>query len=135
MSTSLGNEDATGPRSADGESIAESLSAIRELVSAETKAHNASRNDDEVLMLTKELRVPPSADAGRFGEVLTEGLNGPLSSAPILDEAALRSVVNTVVREELQGEMGDRISRNVRKLIRQELSAMLEERDAKPDNA
>ena len=31
------------------------------------------------------------------------------------------------MREELQGELGDRINRNLRKLIRREIAAILEE--------
>jgi hypothetical protein len=52
-----------------------------------------------------------------------------VQAAPILDEEALRGVINAIVREELQGELGDRISRNLRKLIRRELAEMLEARD------
>jgi hypothetical protein len=47
-----------------------------------------------------------------------------VAAAPILDEEALRGVVNRIVREELQGELGDRISRNLRKLIRREMSQL-----------
>ncbi len=39
----------------------------------------------------------------------------------ILDEDTLRDMVVTMVREELQGELGDRITRNVRKLVRREI--------------
>ena len=47
--------------------------------------------------------------------------------APILDEESLRELINSIVREELQGELGDRISRNLRKLIRREITQILEE--------
>jgi hypothetical protein len=47
--------------------------------------------------------------------------------APILDEEALRGVINTIVREELQGELGERIARNLRKLVRRELVHVLED--------
>ena len=36
-------------------------------------------------------------------------------------------MINAIVREELQGELGDRISRNLRKLIRREIAEILEE--------
>jgi len=39
----------------------------------------------------------------------------------ILDESALRDLVAEIVREELQGALGERITRNVRKLVRREI--------------
>ena len=36
-------------------------------------------------------------------------------------------MINTIVREELEGELGDRINRNLRKLIRREIAQVLEE--------
>jgi hypothetical protein len=79
-------------------------------------------------MLTPDMRTSVPV---RSGEVLSEGLDGAMRSqaAPILDEEALRGVINAIVREELQGELGDRISRNLRKLIRRELADMMAERD------
>lgn len=45
--------------------------------------------------------------------------------APLIDEAALRDMVSEIVREELQGELGERITRNVRKLVRREIQRAL----------
>lgn len=42
-----------------------------------------------------------------------------------LNEDVLRKMVAQIVREELQGEMGERITRNVRKLIRREINRAL----------
>ncbi|QFT93834.1 hypothetical protein FIU86_13365 [Roseovarius sp. THAF9] len=39
----------------------------------------------------------------------------------ILDEDALRDLVSEIVRQELQGTLGERITRNVRKLVRREI--------------
>ncbi|SEM78692.1 hypothetical protein [Palleronia pelagia] len=44
-----------------------------------------------------------------------------LSEDGVLDEAALRDLVAEIVREELQGALGERITRNVRKLVRREI--------------
>lgn len=44
-----------------------------------------------------------------------------LGEDAILDEAALRELVAEIVREELQGKLGERITRNVRKLVRREI--------------
>lgn len=47
----------------------------------------------------------------------------------ILDEESLRILVADIVRSELQGEMGERITRNVRKLVRREILRALAARD------
>ncbi len=120
----------------DGESIAEVLASIRALVSEESRARQVPPGQElaTVLMLTPGMAVPSTS--AHSGEILAEGIE-PLrperaQPAPILDEEALRGVINDLVREELQGELGDRISRNLRKLIRRELAQMLQEqkRDA-----
>ncbi len=43
----------------------------------------------------------------------------------ILDEDALRDLVAEIVRQELQGALGERITRNVRKLVRREIHRAL----------
>jgi hypothetical protein len=111
--------DAPG-RTGEPETIAEVLASIRALVSAETEARLTGKGGDTVLMLTQEMRVG--------GGGLAEGLGRRIATdAPILDEESLRAVINAIVREELEGELGDRINRNLRKLIRREISQILEE--------
>ncbi|NVO23904.1 hypothetical protein [Donghicola mangrovi] len=44
---------------------------------------------------------------------------------PMFDQEVLRAMVAQIVREELQGELGERITRNVRKLIRREINRAL----------
>lgn len=46
-----------------------------------------------------------------------------------MDEAALRSLVSDVVREELAGPLGERITRKVRKLVRREIYRVLSSQD------
>ncbi|UWQ42502.1 hypothetical protein K3718_05270 [Leisingera aquaemixtae] len=46
-----------------------------------------------------------------------------------LDEEALRDLVASIVREELQGPLGERITRNVRKLVRREIHRALAAHD------
>ncbi len=48
-----------------------------------------------------------------------------LDSAALLDEDALRQMVVEIVRQELQGPMGERITRNVRKMVRREIYRIL----------
>jgi len=53
-----------------------------------------------------------------------------------IDEAALRDLVAEVVQQELQGALGERVSRNIRALVRREISRALEARaleDRDPD--
>jgi hypothetical protein len=46
-----------------------------------------------------------------------------------IDETALRDAVLRILREELSGDMGERITRNVRKLVRREINRVLVSRD------
>lgn len=47
-----------------------------------------------------------------------------------MDEDALRALIAEVVREELQGVLGERITRNVRKMVRREIYRALAEQKA-----
>jgi len=47
----------------------------------------------------------------------------------VLDEDSLRDLVAEIVREELQGALGERITRNVRKLVRREIHRALTSED------
>jgi hypothetical protein len=46
-----------------------------------------------------------------------------------IDEIALRDAVVRILRDELAGDMGERITRNVRKLVRREINRVLVTRD------
>ncbi|SEN45839.1 hypothetical protein SAMN04488003_11735 [Loktanella fryxellensis] len=48
-----------------------------------------------------------------------------LSGAALTDPDALRAMVTQIVREELQGQLGVKITRNVRKLVRSEIHRIL----------
>lgn len=47
----------------------------------------------------------------------------------VVDEAFLREMVSDIVRQELQGALGERITRNVRKLVRREIHRALAAHD------
>lgn len=53
--------------------------------------------------------------------------DGAEAGDAVLDEEALRALVGEIVRQELQGKLGERITRNVRKLVRREISRTLSE--------
>ncbi|WGW03723.1 hypothetical protein [Tropicibacter oceani] len=48
---------------------------------------------------------------------------------PTIDEATLREMVSDIVRQELQGALGERITRNVRKLVRREIHRAMVSQD------
>ncbi|MEM6311791.1 MAG: hypothetical protein AAF754_17290 [Pseudomonadota bacterium] len=53
-----------------------------------------------------------------------------LSGEPdVLDEEVLRDLVSEIVRQELQGALGERITRNVRKLVRREIHRAMATQD------
>ncbi|WP_235855890.1 hypothetical protein [Mesobaculum littorinae] len=52
-----------------------------------------------------------------------------MSEEAVLDEETLRDMVAEIVREELQGALGERITRNVRKLVRREIMRAISIRD------
>ncbi|KII14957.1 hypothetical protein [Phaeobacter sp. S60] len=58
-------------------------------------------------------------------ETALEALDTLGSDESFLDEHALRELVSEIVREELQGALGERITRNVRKLVRREIHRAL----------
>lgn len=60
-------------------------------------------------------------------EALEDGLGG--AGEAYLDEDSLRDLVSSIVREELQGALGERITRNVRKLVRREIQRALAAQD------
>ncbi|GHG91827.1 hypothetical protein [Pseudodonghicola xiamenensis] len=63
------------------------------------------------------------------------GASAPQSEAPtaedeaVMDEDALRELVAEIVRQELQGALGERITRNVRKLVRREIHRAMVSQD------
>ncbi|MEL6549826.1 MAG: hypothetical protein AAFQ54_06210 [Pseudomonadota bacterium] len=58
-----------------------------------------------------------------------EGVDAPASQVAQIDEEQLREMVTEIVRTELQGELGERITRNVRKLVRREINRALAGQD------
>ncbi|WP_146193136.1 hypothetical protein [Maritimibacter sp. 55A14] len=86
---------------------------------------------------TEESRA--ADDAALFGEELDEGEDAEdeeeeiglfdENGESILDEEALREMIVQTVREQLTGELGERMTRNVRKLVRREIQRALASRE------
>jgi hypothetical protein len=53
----------------------------------------------------------------------------PQEGDDVLDEETLREIIAEVVREEFAGQLGERITRNVRKLVRREIRQILSSED------
>lgn len=80
---------------------------------------------DETLAAAAETVVPPAAEpeaAAAEGPGLFDGEAG-------IDEERLREIVRDIIREELAGTLGERITRNVRKLVRVEINRALTARE------
>lgn len=67
-------------------------------------------------------------EAGQ-GHRATEFVDADGMQIDVLDEQALQEIVRQTLRAELQGELGERITRNVRKLVRAEINRALMARD------
>ena len=65
---------------------------------------------------------PCESDAAQLPEQASEK---PCSAIADLDEEALQTLVAEIIRQELQGALGERITRNVRKLVRREIHRVL----------
>jgi hypothetical protein len=55
-------------------------------------------------------------------DMLTDGEGNPLT---VLDEAALQQIIRQLIRDELKGVLGERITHSVRKLVRAEINRAL----------
>lgn len=96
----------------DAETAIESDPAAADLAEAEVVAELSRAVEDEVA-------EKAAAEPGLFAP----------GDADDFDEEALREVVRDIIREELQGALGERITRNVRKLVRAEISRAIASRD------
>lgn len=71
------------------------------------------------------LELKPASEAA---EQKIEAPEAPEPAAmPLFSEEELRTMVSEMVREELQNEFGDRITRNIRKIVRREVLRSLDE--------
>ena len=71
----------------------------------------------------------PAEDVIDVKAIASEAVEEEVAEA-VLDEDMLRDLVGEIVRQELQGPLGERITRNVRKLVRREINRALSSRQA-----
>lgn len=80
-----------------------------------------------------ETRILPREDDVAAHDVAepdnAAGTDQPAPAAALPDEDAVRALVGRLLREEFQGELGERVTHNVRKLVRSEILRLMESRD------
>ena len=100
-------------------------------LSAHLTPSMAWEDDVELDARGAPLRSAAGGDIDDAEEVAQDGSGkDPVASAfgvedQLMDEEALRDLVAEIVRTELQGALGERITRNVRKLVRREIHRAL----------
>ena len=67
--------------------------------------------------------MPPLVESGPAQDAEARVASDPPVAVP--DEARLRDMLRTIVREELEGELGERVTANLRRLVRQEVEQAL----------
>jgi hypothetical protein len=80
--------------------------------------------EDEAPVAEADVVAPPDTVVAQAQGPAEDG--GALAE---LDETALQALVAEIVRQELQGALGERITRNVRKLVRREIHRVLMSQD------
>ena len=83
----------------------------------------------EVVSITADRPAEPASAEPGVGTMATEFVDADGMPLAVLDEHALHEIVRQTLRAELQGELGERITRNVRKLVRAEINRALMARD------
>jgi hypothetical protein len=89
---------------------------------AAPKAAEASAPPAEPMAADAPRDVPAAQTAG-LPDTVTPGQNMPA----LTDDAAMQALVAQIVREELSGKLGERITLAVRKLVRNEIARALDE--------
>ncbi len=102
--------------------LSEPAPVADEVISAEANADEASVGTEapatDAQTAEAQVQTEPAAEA-----VVEAALNA------LPTEEALRLLVARLMREELQGKLGERITQNVRKLVRREMKRVLEARN------
>lgn len=108
-------EDSVAPP-ADGHEADDDETVENDIWAAGTFHTSQNKNDD--------LTQPIVADDAS-SEVSAPAPTQAQDIASLIDQAALRDMIVAVVQEELGGEMGERITHNVRKLVRREINRLI----------
>lgn len=107
--------------------IATARAAAAERVAADKRAaeqREQSRAEADARAAETARQAPTEQTAGGTSSAAADSLDYA-DDSQLLDEEALRDIVSEIVRAELQGALGERITRNVRKLVRREIHRAL----------
>ncbi|WP_298847289.1 hypothetical protein [uncultured Ruegeria sp.] len=99
--------------------VEEEFAAAMSVGSAEVKAADNPEQGDDASFQAEFIRSSQTFDPVSGDEVDED------VATIDMDEEALRDLISEVVRQELQGAMGERITRNVRKMVRREIARAL----------
>ena len=92
--------------------------------------HDDAAHDDAPEMTAPAGHGPDGQSAGPDADAADHNDQAPdtldlMAEDGVIDEEMLRELVADIVRQELQGALGERITRNVRKLVRREIHRAL----------
>lgn len=91
----------------------------------EETAWAASAFQSRILDPSEIQNGPPIIRETPVAEQIVASQKGKAAPALGIDESALRALVVEIVHQELSGELGERITRNVRKLVRREINRVM----------
>lgn len=122
-------EDDVTPAAWEHNSFETRVAELEATVADTSEDWAPSGSEDEIDLQPIEPDLPvDEAPAEEAQEASMFSEDAPSEEA-VLDEETLRELVSEIVREELQGNLGQRITRNVRKLVRVEINRVLASRD------
>ncbi|WP_299724553.1 hypothetical protein [uncultured Tateyamaria sp.] len=100
-----------------------------EVEAVETETSEPEVAEVEAVEVEEVVEDQSATEAPRVDETAAVASALFASDDDVLDEDALRELISDIVREELQGALGERITRNVRKLVRREIHRALAAQD------
>lgn len=98
------------------------------VLQSETAEHDVDFIGNDSIVFEDAVLLQPKADVSNEAD-LYDGDAELDDTAEFLNEDILREIVRDMIREELQGTLGERITRNVRKLVRAEVNRALAAHD------
>ena len=123
---------------APAESLAEDIAPPNDEATLEWEDHDEfgpepHEGEDHLEPIEPEMAEEPARSelyaASTEAHDADDGIEDILADEAVIDEAALREMVAEIVRQELMGALGERITRNVRKLVRREIHRALSAQD------
>jgi len=118
----------------DEASMDEPFESVARLSPSEMDVATLEASDDSIPQdlqsaVAEAPQDPPPAILFPQEKVQRAAESKPQEGDDVLDEETLREIIAEVVREEFAGQLGERITRNVRKLVRREIRQILSSED------